>query len=959
MKKKIPLSQSVVLGAVFLMLALLIAGACIPTDGIGLGFTEARAFSSGWTDDSDGSSAGEAPRTVSAGETLSVSRTLGSDIGTDTWLYVYNSRFHLTVLVDGHAVYESGSRSPLAFGLETGSVWDAVPLSPDYAGKRLTLRAECLGSDSTFDFSSLCIGARNDLNLALLKRDSSVIFFSGVLILFGLLLIIYSFLFRRYPLRFGRRSFLYLGLFSIDAAAWFLSSCSVMQFLTGNASVRYLLLYFSFFALPFPALAYYRELTRRYKAMLSACSLAYGIFITALLLLYGSGLYHISFSLAWVHAAIALMIAAVTFVCLSEFFRYRDRSMAGPLAAFAVLGAAAFWDMAAYYHTRLLDISLYFRYGLLLYFVILGMTGVRQNIREYRSIYLLEHYNSMPCGILYFPVEKGHAVLPEREIPGVFSFNEECLHLLRYPNRASLQKAALSGLLSPEEDEKVRDCIRAAAQGERRQVRVQMRRFDGTAAFCSVVFEQCRFISGVAVVQCVFLDETETVEAEKKLRVSEETCRMMIDNSRSIIFRYTIADKTSYLPDRLSSLLGLPKVLANVPESVVASGSVAPGSADEYLGFFRELRAGIPCSRDRVFERKTADGSSVWFQAYYTVAADSDGSPASALVYLDDVTEKRLRENSLLQRAERDGLTGVYNRAAAEEHIRAALSLQDGRTCAFLIFDIDDLKTINDSFGHSCGDDAICATARVISEQFRKTDIVGRVGGDEFVAFLPGISNPDSLRSLLDSLLKRLDAKRVGGDGGFPLHCSIGGAFGRSLHPGSMELYRAADAALYEAKRNGKRGYVFRTPSGETVRSSLPGADAAASPVSAADSVPDLKALIASLSSYFAMIVSANLSRNICRLVQAPEPGRLPAFPAAGTAEDFLRAAGPLLAPDDREEFCSAFSRNSLLIAFSGGTNHILFRCRGDGRNSGADILLMFYRNGEGNICAFLFVHEL
>ena len=93
----------------------------------------------------------------------------------------------------------------------------------------------------------------------------------------------------------------------------------------------------------------------------------------------------------------------------------------------------------------------------------------------------------------------------------------------------------------------------------------------------------------------------------------------------------------------------------------------------------------------------------------------------------------------LQERASKDALSGLLNRVTAEQYIKKRLQNMSAKeACAMFIVDLDNFKQINDSLGHQAGDQAIRRSAQILSSQFRATDIVGRLGGDEFIVFLSG-----------------------------------------------------------------------------------------------------------------------------------------------------------------------------------------------------------------------------
>jgi diguanylate cyclase (GGDEF)-like protein len=156
----------------------------------------------------------------------------------------------------------------------------------------------------------------------------------------------------------------------------------------------------------------------------------------------------------------------------------------------------------------------------------------------------------------------------------------------------------------------------------------------------------------------------------------------------------------------------------------------------------------------------------------------------------------------LSERAHVDSLTGLLNRRALED--RAALELararRDGTPVSLLAIDIDHFKSLNDGYGHGAGDDALRFVAASISRVTRAVDAVGRLGGDEFVVILPGARLNDAA-----TIAERLRDAVLDGNGGTlpPVTLSIGVASGPPSGATLDDIWRAADLAMYEAKRAG------------------------------------------------------------------------------------------------------------------------------------------------------------
>lgn len=165
------------------------------------------------------------------------------------------------------------------------------------------------------------------------------------------------------------------------------------------------------------------------------------------------------------------------------------------------------------------------------------------------------------------------------------------------------------------------------------------------------------------------------------------------------------------------------------------------------------------------------------------------------------------RDRRLLkQKSDTDLLTGLFNKIAFESKAKSFLAQRKpGSGCVLLIFDFDNFKLVNDHYGHQTGDEVLQSFARTLESNFRVDDIVGRVGGDEFMVLMTGDIPEKDVEKRCYDILHELRTMKVGKAGGFS--ASIGVA----LDDGTADfdrLYKVADEALYVAKDTGKARFV-------------------------------------------------------------------------------------------------------------------------------------------------------
>jgi diguanylate cyclase (GGDEF)-like protein len=212
-----------------------------------------------------------------------------------------------------------------------------------------------------------------------------------------------------------------------------------------------------------------------------------------------------------------------------------------------------------------------------------------------------------------------------------------------------------------------------------------------------------------------------------------------------------------------------------------------------------------------VLEIQMADGRLVTQQVH--AVADVYGRPVGHLWLFEDVTRERQTADQLIYLAERDALTGLYNRHRFNEELArmTADAERQGSRVALLFFDLDDFKYINDTFGHRAGDATLIRVASEVGGQVRRNEIFARLGGDEFAILVPDISD-EMLRVLAERLTQAIAMVRFQYDGqSLRLTNSLGVAVFPDHADNAEDLIARADTAMYQAKDAGKNAWrIYR-----------------------------------------------------------------------------------------------------------------------------------------------------
>ena len=167
--------------------------------------------------------------------------------------------------------------------------------------------------------------------------------------------------------------------------------------------------------------------------------------------------------------------------------------------------------------------------------------------------------------------------------------------------------------------------------------------------------------------------------------------------------------------------------------------------------------------------------------------------------------QERKNAKKLEEKADTDQLTGLLNKKATERSIQEVMDAAPGQSGLMFVVDIDDFKHCNDNYGHAYGDEVLSELGRHLSGMYRASDLVGRIGGDEFMIFLRNVpEDPELINQMAEKLVELSHNFQPGSITRHKVTLSIGAARFPSDGEDFASLYKAADRALYTSKQNGK-----------------------------------------------------------------------------------------------------------------------------------------------------------
>ncbi len=293
------------------------------------------------------------------------------------------------------------------------------------------------------------------------------------------------------------------------------------------------------------------------------------------------------------------------------------------------------------------------------------------------------------------------------------------------------------------------------------------------------------------------------------LLLEKQRYDIALSHSKDTIWEYNIEkDSLTKTEPYLGIFYGVPEVY-DIQGAIAASDCIHPEDKEIFLQFCEKLT-----SQDIQFKfeirSKNPEGEYIWYELSGTKLYDTEGKPISVIGHTTNIHEKKKEIELLRKKASQDMLTKTYNRETMREKVNQHIEDLDGPYIfGLILIDIDNFKMINDSLGHLFGDAVLIDLSAKLTKLYQAGDLIGRIGGDEFVVFVhnaPGIVYIEDKAKQTLSLLHNIHT-------GEEAAAKLTGTLGISVYPSDgttyNELLEKAEIALYHAKQRGKDQYSF------------------------------------------------------------------------------------------------------------------------------------------------------
>lgn len=300
------------------------------------------------------------------------------------------------------------------------------------------------------------------------------------------------------------------------------------------------------------------------------------------------------------------------------------------------------------------------------------------------------------------------------------------------------------------------------------------------------------------------------LQEKERLRQSEKSYELMNALSDSVLFFGDLTQDTFTFNDNFKDIFGFEPFCEKLSQLNEKNPHIFPEDMEKYYRLGQQITDGKLRAHTE-FRIIDANGNPRWQRVEYMTVEDENGTPTRVIGKLSNIDEQKSDMAILQQMAERDSLTKLTNRGNMQLQTDRFLQAPESHgTHAFLMLDVDDFKSVNDNCGHQCGDAVLRAYAGRMQSIFRKTDILGRMGGDEFGVFVKNIGSVERIQKKAAMLCSEMRLQD-GRGGEISATCSVGIAIANGVGTSFEKLYRCADAALYRSKEAGKNNFTIST----------------------------------------------------------------------------------------------------------------------------------------------------
>lgn len=415
-------------------------------------------------------------------------------------------------------------------------------------------------------------------------------------------------------------------------------------------------------------------------------------------------------------------------------------------------------------------------------------------------------YESMPGGIVRY-VREGKELRIKSANERFYALIGKTEEIFKKEYEGSL----LNILSVPFSEETKHDLERKIMSEEAFETELKLSMDDGSTRWICLSVDHVNGDGGTRETVGVISDITDIKLADQELYVSKEQFDIVKKLTNVIFFEWNIERGTFSHSSNFLDFFDPLVSYENFPYSIEGCPAFSQEDTKGLIAFFEQFREGLK-EGSLEFRGVNKFGDSLWYKSLMSTIFDESGRPVKVVGIISDIDEQKRKLLSAEEIAMKDPLTQINNKKSTRDLIDKYISSTQSQG-AFMMLDIDNFKSVNDTLGHLYGDAVLSELAHTLKALFRDSDIMGRVGGDEFVVFMTNVRETEIVKKRAESILNafKRSFRKEGIDHG--ISCSIG----ISLYPWDGTAYEKlmhkADLSLYFSKNRGKNQYNFYSDS--------------------------------------------------------------------------------------------------------------------------------------------------
>ena len=313
---------------------------------------------------------------------------------------------------------------------------------------------------------------------------------------------------------------------------------------------------------------------------------------------------------------------------------------------------------------------------------------------------------------------------------------------------------------------------------------------------------------GKETVSAVFVDVSALKSVQDKLIKEQERYRIATELSNEVMFEYDYEKDVLSLSEQFTEIYGVDHVIGYFRKDInkymqIIHPDDRAGAMEQFL---HTKRIGANDIQIRLLD---ANGEYQWCRILYRALCNETGGPSQAIGKISNINMFKKEIEQLEHESKTDSLTGAYNKMATKQMIDTYIQTHESGAHMLLLIDVDDFKKVNDTYGHQCGDEVLTYVIDNLRKTYVSDEVIGRIGGDEFVVFIGEVKDKDQLIEKAQELHELLHRPYVKDKQVLPVSASIGIAMYPEDGACYEELLYCADSALYNVKATKKGEFAI------------------------------------------------------------------------------------------------------------------------------------------------------